>query len=221
MVESAHSVRSKLRQLHHKLIQLRSSCLSSLHEDSMKMTFSRKLDDGQVVSAKVIKKLDTFEAQNHQKLQFLLKLEGSAEEVIDCMALCDKIEEMVADEEANPDRPLHTFKEILGHQGPLKPSDPNCKGSSCNVRLRWEDRSEIDEPLGIVGKDDALACADCARKHGLLDTPGWKFLCKHGCQTRKLQRMLKQARATAAKNAPILSLGCKFLGMSMKQGSLK
>ena len=90
------------------------------------MTFLRKLDDGQVVRAKVIKKLDTFEAQNHQKLQFLLKLgEGSAEEVIDCTALCDKTEEMVADEEANPDRPLHLFKGTLGHQGP---SDPNCKG---------------------------------------------------------------------------------------------
>ena len=49
------------------------------------MTFLRKLDDGQVVRAKVIKKLDTFEAQNHQKLQFLLKLgKGGAEEVIDC-----------------------------------------------------------------------------------------------------------------------------------------
>ena len=87
---------------------------------------------------------------------------------------------MVADEEANPDRPLHTLKEIVGHQGPLKPSDPNYKGSSYNVRLRWEDRSETDEPLGIVGKDDALTRADHARKHGLLDTPGWKFLCKHG-----------------------------------------
>ena len=114
---------------------------------------------------------------------------------------------MVADEEANPDRPLHTFKEILGHQGPLKPSDPNYKGSSYNVRLRWEDRSETDEPLGIVGKDDALTCADCARKHGLLDTPGWKFLRKHGRQTQKLQWMLKQARATAAKNAPVFKFG--------------
>ena len=174
----------------------------------MGMTFLRKLDDGQVVRAKVIKKLDTFEAQNHQKLQFLLKLgEGSAEEVIDHIALCDKIEEMVADEEANPDRPLHTFKEILGHQGPLKPSDPNCKGSSYNVRLGWEDRSETDEPLGIVSKDDALTCADYARKHGLLDTPGWKFLRKHGRRTQKLKRMLKQARATAAKHAPIFKFG--------------
>ena len=98
----------------------------------------------------------------------------------------------------------------MGHQGPLKPSDPNHKGSSYNVRLRWEDRSETDEPLGIVGKDDATTCADHARKHGLLDTPGWKFLRKHGCQTQKLQQMLEQARATAAKNAPIFKFGVQI-----------
>ena len=77
----------------------------------MGMTFLRKLDDGQVVRAEVIKKLDIFEAQNHNKPQFLLKLgAGGAEEVMDYTALCDKTEEMVADEEANPD--TRTFKAI-------------------------------------------------------------------------------------------------------------
>lgn len=66
------------------------------------------------------------------------------------------------------------FKEIKGHQGPLRKTHPEYKGSAYNVLVQWEDGSETYEPLDEMIKDDPVSIASYAVENNLLDTPGWK-----------------------------------------------
>ena len=57
---------------------------------------------------------------------------------------------------------LWKYKEISGHEGPLKPSDPRYKGDRYNVRVEWEDGSCTYEPKKILMKDDPYpSCPLC------------------------------------------------------------
>ena len=104
-------------------------------------TFLKTLDDGQVVRAEVIKKINDFDAQNHKNIKMLLKYgDGDAEELISYVELNDIISQMVDDEEANPDRPF-IYKGIILHQGPLNSKDKNYKGSKYNVKVRFASSS--------------------------------------------------------------------------------
>ena len=87
-----------------------------------------------------------------------------------------------------------TFRKILDHQGPLKPSSPNYKGSAYNVKVLWEDNTEAWEPLNILGKDDPVTFARYAHEQNLLDTPGWKFLRRIGCRIKFLKRMIAASK---------------------------
>jgi hypothetical protein len=51
------------------------------------------------------------------------------------------------------------FKAIDDHQGPLKASDENYKGSRWNVRVQWENRETTWEPLSIIAQSDPVMCA--------------------------------------------------------------
>ena len=71
---------------------------------------------------------------------------------------------------------MWTFKGVIDHQGPLKPTDPKYKGSSWNVLVEWDDGSKTWEPLYMIRKDDPAGFAQYAKEHDLLDLPGWKGL---------------------------------------------
>eukprot|EP00977_Amphora_coffeiformis_P024976 scaffold17811_cov225-Amphora_coffeaeformis.AAC.1 len=75
--------------------------------------------------------------------------------------------------ELNGEADLFTFVDILDHEGPLRPTDSNYKGSSYNVKMLWNDGSNTWEPLSIIMATDPVTLA------GLLDTPGWKKLKKY------------------------------------------
>jgi hypothetical protein len=66
------------------------------------------------------------------------------------------------------------FWQIIGHQGPLLCSDPNCKGSKLNVMVEWENGETTTEPLSVIAANDPVMCAIYAKEHDLLDTEGWK-----------------------------------------------
>ena len=71
------------------------------------------------------------------------------------------------------------YKVILNHKGPLKQRDPDYKGSRYNVQVEWEMGKVTWEPLnqadgkGGIWHADPVTLAIYAKKHGLLDTPGW------------------------------------------------
>ena len=79
------------------------------------------------------------------------------------------------------------FKEILDHEGPIRPSSERYKGSSYNLLIRWESGECSWEPLKLIGMDDPVTCAAYGKAQGLLDTPGWtRFCCLANCQGRML-----------------------------------
>ena len=65
------------------------------------------------------------------------------------------------------------FKQLDGHQGPLKKGDANYHGSKCNVLVEWETGERTYEPLDNIATDDPVTCAVYAKEKGLLDEPGW------------------------------------------------
>ena len=72
------------------------------------------------------------------------------------MAYNEILERLEADEE-NPT--VWRFKRIVGHQGPLRPSDPAYMGSKYNVTMEWENGEITPKPLSVIGKDSPVACA--------------------------------------------------------------
>jgi hypothetical protein len=167
------------------------------------------MPDGQRVRAEVVKKVIDRDAENHDKIKMLLKLGGeddALEEVIAYGELSDLIERQDQAELDDPDREW-IFKEILEHEGPLKPSDLRYNGSSHNLFVRWEDNAKTWQPLHLMIKGDPITCAKYAKDHGLLDTPGWKGLKRYAKSEKKLKRLLKQAQMDSMRNAPIYKFG--------------
>ena len=56
------------------------------------------------------------------------------------------------------------YKEVTDHQGPLKPHDPQYKGSTWNVKVLWEDNTKHGIPLTIIKKDDPVTVATYAKR---------------------------------------------------------
>ena len=91
-----------------------------------------------------------------------------------------------AQHEAEMDNPgiAWVFKEIKGHQGPLRKTHSEYKGSAYNVLVQWEDGSETYEPLDIIIKDDPVYVASYAAEKNLIDTTGWRRV-KHIAKNQK------------------------------------
>ena len=79
-------------------------------------------------------------------------------------------------------------------QGPLKPDDKAYFNGPLNVQLEWGRGAIPYVPLNVIAQDDPAACADYAKQHGLLDTPGWKRFRKMAKRQKYLLRAINQAR---------------------------
>ena len=89
------------------------------------------------------------------------------EELISYNQLVDHLEAAGnEDNEINDD--LFKFRALIGHQGPLKPTDPNWKGCKFNVLVEWETGEKTYEPLSILAADDPVTCATYAKENDLL-----------------------------------------------------
>ena len=86
------------------------------------------------------------------------------------------------------------FKDIKGHQGPLRKTHPEYNESAYNVLVQWKDGPETYKPLDIIINDDTVSVASYAAETNIIDTTGWKRV-KHIDKNQKtLQRMVNQAR---------------------------
>jgi hypothetical protein len=163
--------------------------------------------DGTRVRATITKKILDQDAENHQRLKFLIEYdEGRIEELIDYATLSDTVEEQIKQEMNDPDR-LFTFTRVEAHQGPLKPGDPDYKGSMYNCLLTWTDGSRTWEPQGIVAKTDPVTLAQYAKDNNLLHLPGWKCFKSIVKNQKKFGRMLKQARLYQINHATVYKYG--------------
>ena len=90
-------------------------------------------ENGERLRAKVTKKVvEEIEAENDNRIpniNFILDIgEGKVEESITYNQLLDHLEQ-AQDHDNSMDQELYKFRAIIGHEGPLKAPDPNCKES--------------------------------------------------------------------------------------------
>ena len=104
--------------------------------------------------------------------------DSQVEAIMSYTDVCDMVKSQI-NEEINDPMKQWTYKGIIRHEGPLKPSDTTYKGRKYNIKVQWEDGSITYEPLRIIGKDDPITCAHYAHEQNLLDIEGWKFLKQH------------------------------------------
>ena len=97
---------------------------------------------------------------------------------------------------------LWKFQRIVSVQGPLKPGLKDHNGSSCNIMVKWLNGKVTTIPLDVLAADDPVACAECARDNGSLDTPGWKQFKGITKHDKKYFCMAKQAYLCSFCSAP-------------------
>jgi hypothetical protein len=166
---------------------------------------SKPSDDGERVRLRVIERLDERDnalARDPNNLKFRCTTEdGELEEVIAYNEILEYLEKGDGD-----DGTFH-FKKILEHQGPLKPSDDNYKGSKWNVKIHWETEEITWEPLRIIAASDPVSCAIYASQHGLLHLEGWKGFARLARRQKKMIRMARQTVLQAYRHKPVYKYG--------------
>ena len=90
------------------------------------------------VTRKVVEIIDQENGHRIESVNIILDIRnGKVEELISCNQLLDHLE-TAQDNDLGMDQELLKFRAIIGHQGPLKATDPDWKGSKYNVQLEWE-----------------------------------------------------------------------------------
>ena len=67
--------------------------------------------------------------------------------------------------------------------------------------IEWDTGETTDEALSLIIQDDPITCVDYAKKHGLLNTPGWKHLKKYVKTSKRLLRAAKQFKIRQVRKA--------------------
>lgn len=98
------------------------------------------------------------------------------------------------------------FRRIAAHQGPLRPSDKDWKGSTYNILVEWETGESTYEPLDLIASDDPITCAAYAKNNGLLDTPGWKRF-RRIAKDQRQQLLVNKAKTGAYRREPFWKFG--------------
>ena len=119
------------------------------------------------VTKKVVEEIEAADGNRIPKINFILDIgEGKVEELITYNQLLDHLEQ--ADEQDNSmDQDLYRVRALIGHERPLKVTDPNWKGSKWNVQIKWETSEITFEPLSVIAADDPITCAAYAKEQNL------------------------------------------------------
>ena len=67
--------------------------------------------------------------------------------------------EQAEEQDNSIDQELYRFRAIIGHEGPLKATDPNWKGSKWDVQIEWATGEITFIPLSVIAADDPITCA--------------------------------------------------------------
>ena len=98
----------------------------------------------------MVEDIEQADGERVQKLSFILCIgNGKLEEIISYNQLVNHLEAAAnEDEEISDD--LYKVRALIGHQGPLKPTDPNWKGCKYNVLVDWETGEKTYKPLSFL-----------------------------------------------------------------------
>jgi hypothetical protein len=135
--------------------------------------------DGKQDHAEIIDLVQHYEddvTKNPEHVKFRLKINDSEiyENLVSYAQVLDYIENS-KDHSDDTDK-VWKFNPISGHQGPMRKGDPGYNCFQYNLQIEWANGETTYEPLAFIGKEDPISCATYAKEHGLLNTPGWKFL---------------------------------------------
>ena len=99
------------------------------------------------------------------------------------------------------------FQDIIDHQGPLTKTHKDYKGSLYNLTILWENGETSIEPLSLIAADDPVSCAIYARKHNLINLPGWKRLRGLAKRQGQLFRHINQVKIQSFGSKPKFKYG--------------
>ncbi len=163
------------------------------YDDLVGRTFLMdKNEKGEIHRARIVEMIDDMDAQrenSNEFIRFRCKVDATGYEEL--LHYNDLMEHLSTDRDSEQ---VWKFKRIVGHEGPLRSSDPAYKGSSYNIILEWENGEITYEPLDLIAKDDPVTCALYARENDLLSTPGWKRFRQIAKRQKVLNRMLNQTK---------------------------
>ena len=153
------------------------------------------------VTKKVVGKIEAADGNRIPNINFTLYIgEGKVEELITYNQLLDHLEQ--ADEQDNfMDQDLYRFRAIICHEGPLKATDPNWKGSKWNVQIEWETGEITFEPLSVIAADDPITCAAYAKEKNLYNLDGWKRFRHIINKEKQLTRAINQSKIRQVRHA--------------------
>ena len=167
-------------------------------------------EDGQRFRARVVRAIvekDNDLKKGVEYMKFICEVPNStADEIFTYNEILDHIERDNSEVE-NDTEMLYKFRRIAAHQGPLRPTDKEYKGSMYNVLVEWETGETTYEPLDMIASDDPVTCAEYAMKHNLLDTSGWKRFRRYAKNEKKLNRMINQAKLQSYRREPFWKFG--------------
>ena len=153
------------------------------------------------VTRKVVEDIEQADEARVQKLSFILGIgNGKLEEIISYNQLVDHLEAGAKDDNKISDDRFK-FRALIGHQGPLKPTDPNWKGCKYNVLIDLETGKKTYEPLSVLAADDPVTCAMYAKENYLLHIDGWKRFRNLAKRDKTLTRAVMQSRIRQARTA--------------------
>ena len=146
-------------------------------------------DNGEHHMSKIINIDDHGQPLEDLKIKLQIN-KDQAEEIMSYNQLMDYILRCTDDEEDQDS--LFKFRDIVAHQSPLEPTNPNHKRSKYNVMVEWESGEVTLESLPLISKDNPVTCTLYAKKHDFLDTTRSKRLIRAVKQSR-----IHQVRASA------------------------
>jgi hypothetical protein len=167
-------------------------------------------EDGQRFRARVVRAIVEKEEdlqKGPEYMRFICEVPNSTvDEIFTYNEILDRIEKDNNDID-NDSEQLYKFRRIAAHQGPLRSTDKDYKGSTYNVLVEWETGESTYEPLDLIASDDPVTCAEYAMKHGLLDTPGWKRFRRYAKDEKKLRLKISQAKHRSYRREPFWKFG--------------
>ena len=105
---------------------------------------------------------------------------------------------------------FYKFKCIKEQRGPCSSSDPEYLGSSYNLLIEWETGEITWEPISSIIASDPYTCVIYAKRHNLLNTPGWKLLKRHARTGRRLIRTPRSQNISKPRHQENISMDGKF-----------
>ena len=108
------------------------------------------------VTRKVVEIIHQDVGHRLENINFIIDIgNGKVKELISYDQLLDHLE-TTHENDLGMDQELFKIKAISGHQGHLKATDPDGKGSKYNVQVEWETGEVTLKPLPVIAADDPV-----------------------------------------------------------------